>query len=166
MSACSGFVLDAVLTFSRVLTLGTNDDVATTPSEKLEHADTIPTCHFASSMHLIFSLFSHYRLITSKYKCVICVENMSIYLGVVPHHHQRLPGENFTHRLPRPAAAWILQTRVLGGRGTFTSFVTYHRTTSHRYTRVSHEDQECKFRMFVKLIVITHWLVAFRVDVQ
>jgi len=91
---------------------------------------------------------------------------MSTYLEVAPYHHHCLPRKNFTLRLTRPAGAWILQTRGLGGRGTFTSFFTYHRTTSHRYTRVSYEEKECKSRMYVKFIVITHWLIALRFDVQ
>jgi len=41
MSVCTGFVLDIVATFSRVLTLGTNEVVATSPSEKPVHADPI-----------------------------------------------------------------------------------------------------------------------------
>jgi len=37
----TGFVLDVVTTFSRVLALGTNEVVATTPSEKLVHVEPI-----------------------------------------------------------------------------------------------------------------------------
>ena len=59
VSVCGGFVLDAVVTFSRVLTLGNNEDVATTPSEKLVHADRfryVSLCLF----HVpdMFSLFT------------------------------------------------------------------------------------------------------------
>jgi len=70
------FIFDAVVTFPRSLTLGTNDDVATTPSEKLVHADPI----LYVSLRLfnapdIFSLFT-LSLIRSIYKCVIYAQNL------------------------------------------------------------------------------------------
>jgi len=57
MSVCTGFNLDVVATFSRVLSLGTNEVVGITPSEKPVHADPI---RYVSLCHLhvpvIFSL--------------------------------------------------------------------------------------------------------------
>ena len=59
VSACGGFVLDAVVTFSRVLTLGTNEDVATSSSEKLVHADPIRYVSlFLFHVSDMFSLFT------------------------------------------------------------------------------------------------------------
>ena len=118
-------------------------------------------CHFASSMYLRCSLCSHYRLIKSLYKCVpfidIFKEFVSIYLGL---HSTTTVFQGELHSsiaMPsRPAGARICNKRGLGGRRTVTSLVTYHRTTSHPYTRVSHEDQECKSRMYVNLILITN----------
>ena len=149
VSVCTGFYLDAVVTFSRVQTFGTNQEVPTAPIEKLVHADTI--LFVSLCLFHVPDKFTLFTLSLNNFDIQrrdLCREFMSIYLGVTPHHN-RLPWENFTLRLPRPAVAWIHQTRGLGGSRTVASLVTYHRTTSHRYTRVSHKDKECKLRMNV-----------------
>ena len=60
VSVCTGFYLDAVATFSRVLVVGNNEVVATAPSEKLVNANTIlyvSRCLFhVSDMFSLFTL--------------------------------------------------------------------------------------------------------------
>ena len=56
-------------------------------------------------------------------------EFMSIYLGVAPHHHHRLPRRNSLfgcHTLKQPGSA----KQVAWAEAVVTSLVTYHLTTS------------------------------------
>ena len=82
---------------------------------------------------------------------------MSIYLGL--HRTTTTVFQCEIHSLIStpsiPEAARIHRKRGLGGRRKITSLVTYHRTISNRFTRVSLEDPECKTRMYVKLIMIS-----------
>jgi len=82
------------------------------------------TCHFVSSMYLIYYLCSHYRLITSIYKCVpfidIFREFVSIYLGLHRTTTNVFQGElHSSITTPtRPAVARIHRKMGLGGSRT------------------------------------------------
>ena len=62
----------------------------------------------------------------------------------------------WTRLFPPSSSSQVPPTNTPRWCRTFTSLSLNTVSQSHRYARVSHRNQECKSRMYVKLILITH----------